>query len=101
MTALPYRLRYRVSDRRIIDNTFRREVAEFAARTSQKNAARLHGVSHHAVRMWMLALGLRPRPARAPTNKEIARMGSDYVEPTYVAAGMQAPKLCYADPRTR
>ena len=93
MKTLPSRLRYRVGDRRPIDNAFRRMVAEFAAKTSQKNAARVHGVSFTSVRKWMLALGLKPRRACAPTTAEIFRMGSDYVEPTYVGAGLQTPRV--------
>jgi transposase-like protein len=76
---LPARRQFRRSDRVLITNEFRIAAVELAKRTSQKNAARVFGVSFTAVRKWMLQLGVKPRGIGAPTLKE--KDNPDYRSP--------------------
>ena len=93
---LPQRLRYRVSDRSVIDDAFRREAAGLAQRTTQKNAARVYGVSFTAIRKWMQGLGLKSRRPCAPTIQEINTMGSAWIRPDS-APIFRTPRYCQSE----
>jgi hypothetical protein len=83
--AFPSRKAYRITDRAEITPTMRKEAARLGSQTTQKNAARVFGVSFASVRNWMLALGYETRGLTgAPRLEEVTRWqknGAAYVGP--------------------
>ena len=63
----------------LIDENFRRQCVEFAARTNIKNAARRFGVSSPAIGKWMRAFGVQARPTGRPTNTEFQQYEKEYI----------------------
>lgn len=63
----------------LIDDSFRRQCVEFAARTNIKNAARKFGVSSTNIGKWMHAFGVQARPTGRPTDAEFQQYEKEYI----------------------
>lgn len=63
----------------LIDDSFRRQCVEFAARTNIKNAARKFGVSSTNIGKWMRAFGVQARPTGRPTDTEFQQYEKEYI----------------------
>ena len=63
----------------LIDDSFRRQCVEFAARTNIKNAARKFGVSSTNIGKWMRAFGVQARPTGRPTDAEFQQYEKEYI----------------------
>ena len=63
----------------LIDDNFRRQCVEFAARTNIKNAARKFGVSSTNISKWMRFFGVQAKRTGRPTDAEFQQYEKEYI----------------------
>ena len=63
----------------LIDDNFRRQCVEFAARTNLNNAARRFGVSSPAIGKWMRAFCVQAKPTGRPSDAAFQQYEKEYI----------------------